>query len=156
MQRELQIAVLFVMVPLLVGCVGKPSGYHTEPTDAHFDEKIILERKNIIRGSHGLGASVRYSDEQEFYRIRGQKEYKQAEVERTHSGYEEMIYQATIPPISASEGEVLEYYMIGKFDDRPFQSGTFDEKQQYAEINAENPYAITLKKRVPFVNKVHK
>jgi hypothetical protein len=134
---------------LLAGCIGggKPGGFHAQPTEVHFDEPIVLEFEKIIRGSPGSGAAVRFTDEQVFYRVRGNPDYKPAKVTRTRADREAVICQATIPPISPDEGDVLEYFETHLFDGRPTQTGKLNEQKQYVEINAATPYSVKLTKR---------
>src|SRR5436309_1164223 len=103
MRFRLRMGLMFLTVPfclpLTAGCIGKPGGFHTEPEELYFDEPIVLEFKHIIRGSGGRGAAVRYSDEKVFYRVGSDSSYKPAKVTRTHANRDEVVDQATIPPI---------------------------------------------------------
>ena len=136
-----------IATAFFTGCIGEPGVQHAPPTGAHFDEEIVLEWKAKIRGELGKGPFARYSDEEVFYRVRGQEKYRPARVERIHADKELMIVKATIPPIAAEEGDKLEYYMTAKFDGRSFQMGKFDEQDRYRYINADNPNAIVLTRR---------
>jgi hypothetical protein len=148
--RTLLIVTVSVFLPLMSGCdIGKPGSFHTELNEAHFNEPVVLEFKGVIRGSPGAGAASRYTDERVFYRVRGSPDYKPAKVTRKRADIEAVVYQATIPPISPDEVDVLEYFETHLFDGRRTQTGKLNEQKQFVEINAANPYSVKLTKREP-------